>query len=624
MADETPPAEPPRAEPPTPIADFAPPGLRDALAAAPPAPPERRAPPPSGDARADRRGRGQQRVAWAGSRARNALRRPGRLGVVAALVFAGALITLILVPRQAQRAFAELAPRPDEWRDTAATVAAVERARAEHAVARQVFLAARAEATAPPPAPPAPVVALTAEQLASRDSLRAVIAALQPALARVDRSPLPASYRALGELPELAGDRRVLVLLDSLTAVEREREEFAALGGVDPVYVALTTRLNQIGRSLQEVATARVSAAEAAIAALRPAAPPPPPPVERPPVDTLGPLERVVDAEEAVAAAEWQLEAERRANTELAARADQARQGANFVAPPLAVLGAASVLALVAGYVVVLVGELRRPRVADAAEVERETGRRVLAVVRPTGDDPERGRRRADVRTPDLLEPQADAYRLLYLHMSPTGASLPIVTVTGAEPAVVATVAANLAAAAAEDARSTLLLDADLPTGLVASALRVRPAPGVSELLRGRATWADVVTSALFGRERVVDVIPAGAPIAAGREPVPDDAFRLDLLRLARRYDLTVVTTPLAHAVRGAQSILPAPDVVLCVRAPDTTLAALRAATDALQSAGLRVQGVVLWDDAPPPIERYSPAEWRERAVMVESAVGAV
>lgn len=622
MADDTPGAGP-SDDAPTPIADFAPPRLSDALEAAPPAAAGRRAPAAPGAARTDRRGRGQERVAWAGSRARNALRRPGRLGIVAGLVFAAALLTLILVPRQAQRAFAQLAPRPDEWRDTAAAAAVLERARAEHAVARQRFLAARVEATAPPPAPPAPVVALTADQVALRDSLRAAIDALQRALARVERSPLPASYRALGELPELAGTPRVPLLLDSLTAVEREREEFAALGGVDPVYVALTTRVNQIGRSLQEVATARVSEAEAEIAALRPAAPPPPLPVARPPVDTLGPLQRVVAAERAAAAAEERLEAERRANAALEARADLARQGANFVAPPAAVLGAATVLALVAGYLVVLVGELRRPRVADAAEVERETGRRVLAVVRPTGDDPERGRRRADERTPDLLEPQADAYRLLYLHMSPTGASLPIVTVTGAEPAVVATVAANLAAAAAEDARSTLLLDADLSNGLVASALRVRPAPGVSELLRGRATWSDVVTSALFGRERVVDVIPAGAPIPAGREPVPDDAFRLDLLRMARRYDITVVTTPLAHAVRGAQSILPAPDVVLCVRAPDTTLAELREATDALQRAGLRVQGVVLWDDDAPAIERYSPAEWRARAVATEEVTAA-
>ena len=589
----------------TPISDFAPPALREQHAGAPDETPP---------ARPERRGRGQRRVAWASGRARNVLRHPTRLGIVAGIVFTVALITLLLVPQQAQRAFARLAPRPDEWRDTVAILTTLERARAEHAVSRQAFLAAREAATAPPPAPPAPVVVLTPEQLRRRDSLVAAGDALQRGLARVERSPLPASYRALGELPELAGQPRVAALLDSLSAVEREREEFAALGGVDPVYVALTTRLNAIGRAIQDVATQQVAAAAAEVEALRPAAPPPPRIVERPQVDTLGPLQRVVTAEETVRQAEERLDDARRVNAALAARATEARRAVDFVAPPLAVFTAAAVLALVAGYLVVLVGELRTPRVSDELEIERETGRRVLAVVRPGEPTPERGRRRADERSPDVLEPAADAYRLLYLHISPTGASLPMITVTGDEPEVVATVAANLAAAAAEDARSTLLLDADLATGLVASALQVRPAPGVSELLRGETGWADVVTSAMFGRERVVDVVPAGRPIARAREPVPDDAFRRDLLRLARRYDLTVVAAPVVHAARGAHSVLPAPDVVLCVRAAATRLHDLRTAVDALQRAGLRLQGIVLWDDDLPAIEPYAPAEWRARA----------
>ncbi|HEU4630240.1 MAG TPA: hypothetical protein VFS08_10890 [Gemmatimonadaceae bacterium] len=576
----------------SPVSDFAPPELRGRVAEPPhPEPPH-----------PERRGRGQRRVAWAGARARNALRHPLPFGVAAGIAFAATLLALILVPRQAQRAFARLMPSPAEWRDTAAAQARVDSARTAALAARQRFLAARAAATAPPPAPPAPIVVLTPEQLRQRDSLRAAIANLQPALARVERSPLPASYRALGELPELAGEARVARLLDSLSAVEREREEFAALGGVDPVYVALTTRLNAIGRTIQQIAQEHVASAQQALDALRPEPPPPPPPVERPAIDTIGPMHALRAAETAQATAERALADARRTNARLAARAELARRGANFIAPPLAVLGAALVLALVAGYTAALVAELRAPRVADAAEIERETRRRVLAVVQPRPPVPDRDRRRADVRTPQLLDPMADAYRMLYLHISPTGAALPIVTITGEEPAVLATVAANLAAAAAEDARTTLLLDADLATGLVASALRVRPVPGVSELLRGEAAWSDTVTSAVFGRERVVDVIPAGRPLAPGRQPPPDDAFRLELHRLARRYDLTVMTAPLAHACRGATSMLPAPDVILCVRAAATHITDLRSAVSALQGAGLRLQGVVLWDDAVPAV----------------------
>ncbi len=595
-----------------PDAEFAPPELRERIARAQDDEPE-----PS---RPDRRSGGQRRVAWAGARARNALRRPVRLGVVAGVVFAAALLTLILVPRQAQQAFARLAPRPDEWRDTAAVLAEVERRAAEHEAARRTFLAARAAATTPVPAPAPPPFVPSPEQIARRDSLTAALGALQRGLARVERSPLPASYRALGELPELAAEPRVVALLDSLAAVEREREEFAALGGVDPVYVALTTRLNAIGRAIQEVAAARAAAATAGLEELRPPPPPPTPAVvARPDVDTLGPLNRVVAAEQALLAARQRLEGDRSLNEALAARARSAQQAANFVAPPGAILAAAIVLALVAGYTAALVAELRDPLVADAAEVERETGRRALAVVRPSEPMPERTRRRADERTPDLIDPSDDAYHLLYLHISPTGAALPVVTVTGLEPAVVAAVAANLAAAAAQDARTPLLVDADLEAGLVAGALRVRPAPGVNELLRGEAAWSEVVASAMFGRERTVDVVPAGMPTLEGRRPEPDDAFRRDLLRVSRRYDLTVVAAPLEHAARGARSVLPAPDVVLCVRAAVTRLRDVRIAVDSLQGAGLRVQGVVIWDDALPSLTPMSAAEWRAR-VRVETA----
>src|SRR5699024_1290751 len=115
-------------------------------------------------------------------------------------------------------------------------------------------------------------------------------------------------------------------------------------------YVALTTRLNAIGRAIQEVAAARAAAAAAAIDSLRVPPPPPPRPVVRVAVDTLGPLERVVAAETALRDAERRLEGDRRTNAALAARAEEARRGMDFVAPPLAVLAAAVVLALVAGY----------------------------------------------------------------------------------------------------------------------------------------------------------------------------------------------------------------------------------------------------------------------------------
>ena len=577
------------------ISDFAPPG-------APPTPPAAPAAPAA--PRPERRGRGERRVAWFGARARNALRRPGRYGAVASVVFAATLLTLIFVPRQAQRAYAALTPRADEWRDSSAAQQAISSAGQELETARRQFLAARAAATAPLPAPPAPVVTLSAEQLQQRDSLRQLIDLLQAQIARVDRAPLPASYRQLGELPTLAAEPRVRSLLDSLSQVEREREEFAALGGVDPIYVSLTSRVNAIGRGIQSVAERQLADARGALAALVPPAPPPPPVVERPVVDTIVPMGRVVSAQQRLRRAEEELREVRRVNAALAARAEAARQGANFIAPPAAVLGAAIVLALVTGYLVVLIGELRLPRVADGAEIERETGRRTLAVIGGASATAtaERSRRRGDERTPELLDPLADAYRMLYLHLSPMGAALPIVTVTGDEPSVVAKVAANLAAAAAQDARSPLLIDADLSAGAVAGALRVRSRPGIAELLRGEAAWVDTISSALFGRERMVDVIPAGSRAAAQYAPAPSTEFRQELQRIARRYDLTVMTAALAQVASGSDTLLSSPDVILCVRASETPLRDLHASVDALHGAGLRLLGVVLWDSDLPAL----------------------
>ena len=574
------------------ISDFAPPGAPPLSPAAPATP------------RPDRRGRGERRVAWFGARARNALRRPGRYGAVAGVVFAATLLTLIFVPRQAQRAYAALTPRADEWRDSTAAQQAIASATRGLGAARQRFLAARAEATAPLPAPPAPVVTFSPEQLQQRDSLRQVIGVLEAQIARVDRAPLPASYRQLGELPVLASEPRVRTLLDSLAQVEREREEFAALGGVDPIYVSLTSRVNAIGRALQSVAERQLADARAALGALEPAAPPPPPVVERPEVDTLLPMQRVLAAQQQLRQAEQELRTVRRVNAELGARAEAARQGANFIAPPAAVLGAAIVLALVTGYLVVLMGELQRPRVADGAEIERETGRRTLAVIGGASATAtaERSRRRGDERTPELLDPLADAYRMLYLHLSPMGAALPIVAVTGDEPSVVAKVAANLAAAAAQDARSPLLIDADLGAGAVAGALRVRSRPGIAELLRGEAAWVDTISSALFGRERMVDVIPAGSRAAAQHAPPPSTEFRQELQRIARRYDLTVMTASLTQIAGGSETLLSSPDVILCVRASETPLRDLHASVNALQGVGLRVLGVVLWDSELPSL----------------------
>ncbi|HEX3159312.1 MAG TPA: hypothetical protein VHQ45_12390 [Gemmatimonadaceae bacterium] len=568
----------------------------------------------------DRRGRGQLRVLWARDRARNTLRHPARMAAVGGMVFVAALITLVLVPRQSQRAGAALMPRASDWRDTVSALAALDREHRALLQARAAFDDARARATAPPPEPTMVVRTLTPEELARRDSLTLLVDELRPLLARAERAPLPASYRAVAEASSLVGNPRVQGLVDSLAAVEREREAFGALGGVDPIYVSLTTQANALGRAIVQIAQGTVASATEGIAALEPTATVVAPAAPRPTVDTLGPRQRVADAQVAERQAAQLLADARANNARMAIRAVNARRRANLAAPPLAILLAALVLGVAVGYAAVLLTELASPRVAGVAEAERVARTRVLTAVRPHPPYPEGSRRQVDLVAPRLLDPRADAYRVLHLSVATTGATLPVVTITGEEPAVVATVAANLAARAAMEARSTALVDLDRQHGLVASVLRVRGAPGVAEIGRGQASWPEATVSAIVGRDLTLDVIPAGEPVApAGSAPASAspphtaDEMRQELARVAARYDLTVLAAPITDLARAGGTIAPAADVILCARVGVTRVRDLAAAASSLRGAGLRVHGLVLWDHDGPHLEPAVPGALASR-----------
>jgi hypothetical protein len=98
-------------------------------------------------------------------------------------------------------------------------------------------------------------------------------------------------------------------------------------------------------------------------------------------------------------------------------RVAAANKRANVEAPPLAMLVAAAMLAMVVGFAAALGVEVRRPRVADAREAERIARARVLAVIQPelvspsgcAGRSTSRSRTRSTVR---------ESYRMLYLSLS--------------------------------------------------------------------------------------------------------------------------------------------------------------------------------------------------------------
>ncbi len=531
---------------------------------------------------------------WLAARARNALRRRALVSIATGLAFVTALIGLVLIPREATRVARSMTTAIEPRADT--VPAAQMRVRATAAIREtdSSLVSARRLSRATPVA--APVDTLSPELRAERDSLNTLLVSLSAAMHRASESPLPPAFRGLAESPALRTDSRVRIWLDSLDQVDKLRAPFGALGAGDPIYVALTARVNEIGRSIRDAAAERRSELRSRIA---PLLPPPPPPTPSVHVDTMRlTVARAVE-ERNLADATHQLDSMRALNARINVASTHARDLANVGAPPIAMLGAAFVIALAVGFAVAFGGEVQHPRLAHVREGEAVSGVRVLAVIRPT-NVVERARRQADVEAPPLIDIISASYRTLYLHLAATGASIPVVTITGEIPAVIATVATNLAAVAAYEARSTLLVDADPASNAVASVLRIQSDPGLTGVLAGKSELLESVVSTTIGRDRPLDVLPSGQGRLAQASPEAVSRVREALARMERRYDFIVISAPTSYVQLASNTIIPAPDVILCARVGYTRLSELRAELKSLRGVGRTVHGIVLWEEDAP------------------------
>jgi hypothetical protein len=537
------------------------------------------------------------------ARARNALRRPIFIGAVSIVTFIASLVALVVVPQQARRTAAQLRPVGAQRPDTEPTVAALVEAGRQVASADSALAGARnelAQLVTATVASAADTLAtsepLTGAAQTARDSLAAQAAQLSRLLARAENAPLLGSYRALAEAPAMRGDASVRQLLDSLVEIERERQSYDAVGGVDPVFVALTARANELGRAIEAVAIARRADLGRQMAAL---APPPPDLASKPVPDTVQLIATANAARAAAAGVANRLARERAELTSLDAREARARELANLGASPGAMLAAALIFGAVIGFGFALIDEIRHPRIADAYEVERATGVRVLGVISPLPPSPERGRRSSDRAAPPYIDPGADGHQLIYLHIAAAGANVLMLTVTGDNPAVSAVVGINFAAIAANEARSTLLIDTDAAAATVATALRLRASEGVSGLVSQKVSWPEAARPVRIGRESSIDVVPTG-PDAPPFQAV-SALLQNDAVRLARRYDTIVIVSGSEQVVNGLPSVLPIPDVIYCARTGQTPIAQLRRALEDTERTGGRIRGIVLWN-APDPI----------------------
>jgi Mrp family chromosome partitioning ATPase len=536
------------------------------------------------------------RTAWLTARARNTVHRPvfiGAVGIGTALAALGAVAIAPQEVRHPAKISADaLGPRPD----TVSFIAALSQARVRLSAADSSLAAARVRVTA---APKPTVDTVTTVVASQRDTLSAAVSDLDALLARVETAPLPASYKALGESPKVASDPHVKALLDSLAEVERERESYGTGNETDPAYIALSSRSSQIGQEIQVLAQQRRDALRQQIATLNV-------PAQRqilaeaPAVDTAGWVAERDTAQSMVRQASTALDDERSKAVDYDKAIVAQREEAALNAPLYAVLSAALVLGVALGFGAAFFGEMRHPRVSDEHEVERVTGARVLATIRPERKDPERDRRLADRNAPPYFDPRAAGYQLTYLHVARTGASRLMLTISGSDTGIAAIVASNVAAIAADEARSTIIIDTDAKTSPVAAALRTHAEPGLADVVRRHIDWAEVTTQTAVGRDRVVDILPSGVENTELEASAVTAMFAQEGARLARHYEAIVIVASGAQIAAGLPGVLPIHDVILCARVGHTRFSDLRASLDGVRAAGGNPLGVVLWN-APAP-----------------------
>jgi hypothetical protein len=296
-------------------------------------------------------------------------------------------------------------------------------------------------------------------------------------------------------------------------------------------------------------------------------------------------------AQQEVQRAEQRMTEAREFNARLDDRRRATLARADIRIPTQALLIAALVVGVVAGYAGAFFFELRTPRLADAIETERIAGARVIVHDDSAKVPDSRSRRRADRALPPALDPAGDAYHLLHLTLTGLGEVARRVRVIGDSPMLSATVALNLAAAAAREARAVLLVDLDLRHRHVAPMLRVADRRGMGEVLSGDAEVLEVLRDFPVGRDVYMTVLYGGhrAPrtVTSERRMIVHE----DLERLASRYDLTVIVGD--ESVPSGGALLPTGDVILCTRIGVTPNSWLSNSAHQVRAGGQRVRAVL-------------------------------
>jgi hypothetical protein len=511
------------------------------------------------------------RQEWLGARAALAGQRSGRFVVGALATFVVVLVVLLLIPKGASTSHSDATGAGRE--DTTSLQLRADSAHRTYAHVDSEYAATllAAEFLAGEPAGLSPL------QRSKRDSLQLLATELDGLIARAANAPLPASYRALAAAAALHGDSRTAKLTDSLDALEKRRAALTPTSGADLPYADLTASVNEVGLAIRDAAVRRRGSLARSISDLDSAAS-----GNAAPLDTAGPRVLRDNARTAAAAVDSALTNARRRNSAADQRETAAVQQETRRVPPVAMLFAALLIAMIAGFSFNLSAEISKPTLATPREAERVARAPVLAVARDTDRMPRIG--------------GIDPFRMLYLGLTATGTRTRTVAVTGDNRAVVATVAGRLSLAAAADARATLAVDLDAEGSSVAGYYSERPEPGFSDALAGVRLWREVTRPIGASDGVTIDVIPGGSIRAEEMDRDAKKSAASEFERFRSEYDFCVIVAPSEPSLALACSLVEKPVTVLCAEVGRTLLVQLESDAARARGQGVVLHGLAIWD----------------------------
>ena len=433
-------------------------------------------------------------------RARNLVHRSGVLASVGGVTFAVAFGLLLWFTR-AERDALQRVPAPADTVDLARKAASMRRLqfRADSILAdvspprrftprvvRVVDTTARAMAvdsvavdtSAAPPIAVAATTGVTDTVSAPQaipDSVRIAVAALSSRLQRAQNAPLAASWRSLSSDPLLQQDAHVRALADSLAEAERARNEYDAVGGVDPIYLELSSRVTAFGRAIERIALARIALL------LQPAVAGEPLVTQRvgPSAEELArrfiaDSARYVTARarrDAAALVADSVAAQLASIRNEALKRDSSRARAqrrvDALAPPLAMVTASAAAAIGLALLITILLEVRAPRLADDREVATQARVPVLLSIRPT-----------DASTPDAL---TSAFSQLVFDLEPALAAARTLIVVSDDADLASRTAARLGERLGYDGRSVRIVSARQGTARMTTRTRRRATPTATQ-----------------------------------------------------------------------------------------------------------------------------------------------